>query len=155
MLEDSMSDQTGDDELAPMVDGLSGALCIFILITTVFMISGIETVVTGIGRAYTGHSSQVDYSRHIIYFDKVLSLSEGDYTLINEHIHQRANKNITIEASTRDVNNTDNPHIKRDLTYNLLEFKKHIDIRNMRVKLKISDDDFCQSQSSCIKWSVY
>ncbi|HCL4890642.1 TPA: hypothetical protein N2F16_003594 [Salmonella enterica] len=154
MLEDSISDQTGDDELAPMVDGLSGALCIFILITTVFMISSIETVVTGIGRTYTGHTSLVDYSRDIVYFDKVLSLSEENYALINERIHQRVNKNITIEASNRDVNNTDNPHLKRDLTYNLLEFKKHIDTRSIRVTLKISDDDICQSKSSCIKWSV-
>lgn len=34
-------EHNNDEELAPMVDGLSGALCIFILITTVFMLSGI------------------------------------------------------------------------------------------------------------------
>ena len=51
-MSESSSDEN-DEELAPMVDGLSGALCIFILITTVFMISGIDTVVTGTGRAFT------------------------------------------------------------------------------------------------------
>ncbi|EDW8498257.1 hypothetical protein CRB79_004624 [Salmonella enterica subsp. enterica serovar Enteritidis] len=154
MSEDSNNDQTGDDELAPMVDGLSGALCIFILITTVFMISGIETVVTGTGRIYSAHVSQVDYSRNIIYFDKILSLSKGDYLLINDSIHRSAKKNIVLEASSRDINNPAALYVKRNLTYNLLEFKKYIDARNVRVTLKISDEDFCQMQSSCIKWSV-
>lgn len=33
-----------DDELAPMVDGLSGTLCIIILVSMVFIFSGMKSV---------------------------------------------------------------------------------------------------------------
>lgn len=151
---DSGNEHTGDEELAPMVDGLSGALCIFILITTVFIISGVDTIVTSIGRTYTGQVSRVDYFSNTIYFVKVLSLSKEEYTRINDSIRHSAKHNITLEASDPGINGVDTTRVKRDLTYNLLEFKKYLDVSNMRVTLKISDDDFCKTQSSCIKWSV-
>ncbi|SPW33111.1 Uncharacterised protein [Edwardsiella tarda] len=154
MSSDSSSEQTGDEELAPMVDGLSGALCIFILITTVFMISGIDTIVTGIGRAYTGQMSRVNYITNTVYFVGVLSLSKEDYARINDSIRRSTKQNITLEASAPGINGASTASIKRDLTYNLFAFKKYLDVGNMRVTLKISDDDFCQTKSSCIKWSI-
>ncbi|EAM2866725.1 hypothetical protein AHS81_23885 [Salmonella enterica] len=151
---DSDDGQEGDEELAPMVDGLSGALCIFILITTVFMISGMNTVVTGLGKAYVGSSSRVDYFKNTIYFDKVISLSNDDYTKINKTIHDNKKQHITIEAYNPSVSDVLSSRTKRDLTYNLLQFKEHLEIYNMQVTLKISDDDFCDTKSSCIKWSI-
>ncbi|QPR29867.1 hypothetical protein I6G97_14670 [Edwardsiella hoshinae] len=148
------NEQTGDEELAPMVDGLSGALCIFILITTVFMISGIDSVVTGIGRAYTGQASRVDYLNNTVYFVSVLSLSQEEYARINDGIRRSTKKNIIIEASDPAINSSAATRVKRDLTYNLLEFKKYLNLNNMRVTLKIANDDFCKTRSSCIKWSV-
>lgn len=45
----SAEENNGDEELAPMVDGLSGALCILILVSTVFMLSGTDSLVTSDG----------------------------------------------------------------------------------------------------------
>ncbi|HGA5143678.1 TPA: hypothetical protein ACISXD_004374, partial [Salmonella enterica subsp. diarizonae serovar 61:l,v:z35] len=43
--EEEEEEEDDDDGLAPMVDGLSGALCILILVSTVFIVSGTDAVV--------------------------------------------------------------------------------------------------------------
>ncbi|EFB2234142.1 hypothetical protein FIJ19_25590, partial [Escherichia coli] len=98
-MSESSSDEN-DEELAPMVDGLSGALCIFILITTVFMISGIDTVVTGTGRAFTSEASKIDINNQVIYFNDVISLSSEQYKIIREKLHSQGGKNLTLDAYT-------------------------------------------------------
>lgn len=45
----SAEENSGDEELAPMVDGLSGALCILILVSTVFILSGTDSIVAAEG----------------------------------------------------------------------------------------------------------
>ncbi|MDM2845918.1 hypothetical protein OGY83_20125 [Citrobacter sp. Cpo090] len=154
-----MSDKTNeehnnDEELAPMVDGLSGALCIFILITTVFMISGIETVVTGGGRYFTGENTSVNYDQNTIYFEGVISLPKDDYDKVTSKINSSGGDKIIFEAFTSDMSEGDSLKAKRKLIYNLLEFKKQLNIEDMRITLKVSEVDFCGSATSCIKWRV-
>ncbi|EKR1690771.1 hypothetical protein KGW77_002283, partial [Salmonella enterica subsp. diarizonae serovar 6,7,14:k:z50] len=47
----SAEENNSDEELAPMVDGLSGALCILILVSTVFILSSTDSIVTSDGGA--------------------------------------------------------------------------------------------------------
>ncbi|ELB7320997.1 hypothetical protein M8R55_13525 [Enterobacter hormaechei] len=147
-------EHNNDEELAPMVDGLSGALCIFILITTVFMLSGIETVVTGGGRYFTGENTSINHYKNTIYFENVISLPKEDYDKITSKINSSGKNKIIFEAFTSDVTEGDSLKAKRRLIYNLLDFKKQLKIENIRVTLKVSETNFCGSASSCIKWSV-
>ena len=119
-----MSDKTNeehnnDEELVPMVDGLSGALYIFILITTVFMISGIETVVTGGGRYFTGENTSVNYDQNTIYFEGAISLPKYDYDKVTYKINSSGGDKIIFEAFTSDMSEGDLLKAKRKLIYNL------------------------------------
>ncbi|WP_370622400.1 hypothetical protein [Citrobacter cronae] len=45
-----MADESeGDEELAPLVDGLSGALCILVLISTLFLLSSSDLFIESEG----------------------------------------------------------------------------------------------------------
>ncbi|ASQ15839.1 hypothetical protein [Enterobacter cloacae] len=153
-----MSDKTNeernnDDELAPMVDGLSGVLCIFILIITVFTLSGIEAIVSGEGRSFTGGNSFVNYYKNTIYFEGVISLQKDDYDKITSKINSSGKKKIIFEASSSELEGR-SLKAKKKLIYNLFIFQKKLNIEGMRITLKISEADFCDSTESCIKWSV-
>ncbi|HBA8432652.1 TPA: hypothetical protein J1140_004771, partial [Escherichia coli] len=107
MCDKTNEEHSNDEELAPMVDGLSGALCIFILITTVFMISGIDTVVTGGGLYFTGENVSVNYDDNTIYFESVISLPKEDYDKITSKINSNDGNKIIFEAFTSDVTEAD------------------------------------------------
>ncbi|AUK04247.1 hypothetical protein RRF99_15310 [Escherichia coli] len=154
MCDRTNEDHSNDEELAPMVDGLSGALCIFILITTVFMISGIDTVVTGGGRYFTGENVSVNYDDNTIYFESVISLPKEAYDKITSKINASGGDKIIFEAFSSDVPEADSLKHKRKLIYNLLEFKKQLNIENRRITLKVSETNFCNNTTSCIRWSV-
>lgn len=154
MCDKTNEEHSNDEELAPMVDGLSGALCIFILITTVFMISGIDTVVTGGGLYFTGKNVSVNYDDNTIYFESVISLPKEDYDKITSKINSNDGNKIIFEAFTSDVTEADSLNTKRKLIYNLLEFKKQLNIENRRITLKVSETNFCNNAKSCIRWSV-
>ncbi|CAD5644904.1 Uncharacterised protein [Escherichia coli] len=153
MCDKTNEEHSNDEELAPMVDGLSGALCIFILITTVFMISGIDTVVTGGGLYFTGENVSVNYDDNTIYFESVISLPKEDYDKITSKINSNDGNKIIFEAFTSDVTEADSLN-KKKLIYNLLEFKKQLNIENRRITLKVSETNFCNNAKSCIRWSV-
>ncbi|ACF57216.1 hypothetical protein CC235_24690 [Salmonella enterica subsp. enterica serovar Kentucky] len=150
-----MSDDNAgsDEELAPMVDGLSGALCIFILVTTVFMIGGIDTVVTGTGLAYTDKETRLDLSNNTVFFSSGLSLSREDYAKISSYINNSVESRVVLTASSSRMFSFDPVKTKRMLTYNLLEFRNGLNLKNKKVILSVSDDDICEIQSSCIRWS--
>ncbi|HBA6806838.1 TPA: hypothetical protein J1492_004533 [Escherichia coli] len=154
MCDKTNEEHSNDEELAPMVDGLSGALCIFILITTVFMISGIDTVVTGGGLYFTGENVSVNYDDNTIYFESVISLPKEDYDKITSKINSNDGNKIIFEAFTSDVTEADSLNKKRKLIYNLLELKKQLNIENRRITLKVSETNFCNNAKSCIRWSV-
>ncbi|EQA1510424.1 hypothetical protein AT438_004887, partial [Escherichia coli] len=117
MCDRTNEDHSNDEELAPMVDGLSGALCIFILITTVFMISGIDTVVTGGGRYFTGENVSVNYDDNTIYFESVISLPKEAYDKITSKINASGGDKIIFEAFSSDVPEADSLKHKRKLIY--------------------------------------
>ncbi|EAW1721658.1 hypothetical protein AHX05_23425, partial [Salmonella enterica subsp. indica] len=74
----SAEENSGDEELAPMVDGLSGALCILILVSTVFMLSGTDSIVAADGGALKFRDSFTDLSKNTIYYSGAVSLSSSD-----------------------------------------------------------------------------
>jgi ribosomal protein L28 len=154
MCDKTNEEHSNDEELAPMVDGLSGALCIFILITTVFMISGIDTVVTGGGLYFTGENVSVNYDDNTIYFESVISLPKEDYDKITSKINSNSGNKITFEAFTSDMTEAGSLNTKRKLIYNLLELKKQLNIENRRITLKVSETNFCNNAKACIRWSV-
>ncbi len=150
------SECNNDDELAPMVDGLSGALCIFILITTFFMISGIDTVVTSLGSRYQLEKSRYNQNTQTIYFNQVVSLPQDIYSQINNDINNNRSegRKIIIEAYKNDYSNIGNRE-RKQLIYNMIDFQQKINADKLRVTLKISDHNFCNTNDSCIKWGVY
>ncbi|EEY8282361.1 TPA: hypothetical protein HIT51_004130 [Escherichia coli] len=152
-MSESSSDEN-DEELAPMVDGLSGALCIFILITTVFMISGIDTVVTGTGRAFTSEASKIDINNQVIYFNDVISLSGEQYKIIREKLHSQGGKNLTLDAYTSYGTEGGAVRLKKELIYSLLKFKDDINEHDLKITLKISDEKKCTNGVFCIAWSI-
>ena len=152
-MSESSSDEN-DEELAPMVDWLSGALCIFILITTVFMISGIDTVVTGTGRAFTSEASKIDINNQVIYFNDVISLSSEQYKIIREKLHSQGGKNLTLDAYTSYGTDGDSVRLKKELIYSLLKFKDDINEHDLKITLKISDEKKCTNGVFCIAWSI-
>ncbi len=148
-----MADNESDDhELAPMVDGLSGALCIFILITTIFVMGGIDTIVTGGGGHFTSQPSRVDLTGSLIYFDRVVSLTDGDYQKIKEEILLSGKQQLIIEGFTSDGGSS--IQMQRALVYNLLEFKKNLSIDKLKISLSIATQKKCDNAQFCIEWRV-
>ncbi|MEH5096226.1 hypothetical protein PO463_24965, partial [Escherichia coli] len=130
------------------------ALCIFILITTVFMISGIDTVVTGTGRAFTSEASKIDINNQVIYFNDVISLSSEQYKIIREKLHSQGGKNLTLDAYTSYGTDGDSVRLKKELIYSLLKFKDDINEHDLKITLKISDEKKCTNGVFCIAWSI-
>ncbi|WP_240194551.1 hypothetical protein [Salmonella enterica] len=84
--EEDDDDDDDDDGLAPMVDGLSGALCILILVSTVFIVSGTDAVVGVEGGKLTFRDSFVNIGDKTIYYVGGVSLSNNDLYKIREAI---------------------------------------------------------------------
>ncbi|HHE8651408.1 TPA: hypothetical protein ACPFQR_005006, partial [Escherichia coli] len=116
--------------------------------------SGIDTVVTGGGRYFTGENVSVNYDDNTIYFESVISLPKEAYDKITSKINASGGDKIIFEAFSSDVPEADSLKHKRKLIYNLLEFKKQLNIENRRITLKVSETNFCNNTTSCIRWSV-
>ncbi|EGS5160190.1 hypothetical protein M0K47_004976 [Escherichia coli] len=149
-MNDTEDEFNNDNELAPMVDGLSGALCVLILISTVFMISST-------GKAYeeiTGgrlkfRDSTVDLNAKVIVFNEGILLNQEQKDAIVENINQTTGSSVSVYSYIPEavVNR------KNKMIYNLFYFKTNIQT-NKSTKLKIGDDKHCPSDKSCLYWEV-
>lgn len=149
-MNDTEDEFNNDDELAPMVDGLSGALCVLILISTVFMISGTGKAyeqMTGGGINFKG--STVDLNAKIIVFNEGILLNEEQKDAIVEKIDNTPGDSVSVYSYIPEaVTNR-----KNKMIYNLLYFKTNIRA-NKSIKLKIGDEKHCPANKSCLYWEV-
>ncbi|HEC8062469.1 TPA: hypothetical protein R4B11_004702, partial [Salmonella enterica subsp. enterica serovar Potsdam] len=78
------SESDNDEELTPMVDGLSSALAIMILVTTVFMMSSINTTVEVYSKKIMFVQSKVDFENNIVFYNEGLNISDEEYDTISK-----------------------------------------------------------------------
>lgn len=146
-------EEEDDDGLAPMVDGLSGALCILILVSTVFIVSSTDAVVGIEGGGVAFRDSFVNFDVKTIYYVGGVSLSHNDLYKVREVINTTAIKGKKIElwgAMSEKVEN----HAGKN-TYNMLKLYSELKLpKNIEVKFNKGDLERCGSYRSCIYWSV-
>ncbi|HFG5774436.1 TPA: hypothetical protein ACGTF0_004638 [Salmonella enterica] len=151
--EEEEEEEDDDDGLAPMVDGLSGALCILILVSTVFIVSGTDAVVGVEGGKLTFRDSFVNIGDKTIYYVGGVSLSNNDLYKIREAIKSSRIKGKKIElwgAISEQIENNTGKN-----TYNLLKLYSDLKLpRNIEVKFNKGDLARCGDYRSCIYWSV-
>ncbi|WMN68755.1 hypothetical protein NI387_02750 [Vibrio parahaemolyticus] len=123
---DSNSEENNDDELAPMVDGLSGALCVLILITTVFMLSATDTVMAGFnGYGFKFPYSSINMSERKLTFNGGINISYQDVYLIRKDIESLDETTIYIYIPDY-IENRNNK-----MVFNLNEFRKRLNLKKM------------------------
>lgn len=139
-----------DEELAPMVDGLSGALCVLILISTVFMISSTSKVFEEITGSYLQFKdSSVDLDNNTITFTEGLTMNSVQQNEISGKINSLPGEEVVFHVFMPDETNNRN----RKMIYNMLYFKSKINV-DKKIKMKIGTKDICNKNSSCIYWEV-
>lgn len=146
----SVEENSGDEELAPMVDGLSGALCILILVSTVFMLSGTDSIVAAEGGALKFRDSFTDLSKNTIYYSGAVSLSSSDLYQTRNQLISSGEKKITFYGAI----STDIENHKAKNTFNLLKIYTDLKLpSDVEVQFKEGDVSACEKSLSCIYWS--
>ncbi|HBA7909224.1 TPA: hypothetical protein J1Z70_004884, partial [Escherichia coli] len=147
-MNDTEDEFNNDDELAPMVDGLSGALCVLILISTVFMISATSKAYEEMtGGLLKFKDSTVDLNSKVIVFNEGVLLNQEQKDAIIESINKTKGDSVSVYSymPERVVNR------KNKMIYNLFYFKTNIQT-NKSIVLKIGDEKYCPSDKSCLYW---
>ncbi|MFD1093597.1 hypothetical protein [Providencia vermicola] len=144
-------ENNSEEELAPMVDGLSGTLCIIILVSMVFIFSGMKTAETYINyRELNFEKKQIDLPNKRLYFKGGIHLSNDEISLLKEETTKVNSNKIIISGY---VNNKIS-HSKEKNTYNLLYISstlKNLGI-NKEIVLKQGTSEYCPGWNSCIYW---
>lgn len=145
------NDDNSDEELAPMVDGLSGTLCIIILVSMVFIFSGMKTAETHINYGQLKFEKiQIDIQNKRLYFKGGIHLSSNEISLIKQEIVKNKSNKIIISGYINDKIS----HSKEKNTYNLLYMAsliKSLGI-NKEIVLKQGTSEYCPGWNSCIYW---
>ncbi|EBP3804815.1 hypothetical protein S303_16910 [Salmonella enterica subsp. enterica] len=146
----SAEENNSDEELAPMVDGLSGALCILILVSTVFILSSTDSIVTSDGGALKFRDSFTNLSKNTIYYSGAVSLSSSDLYQTRKHLVDSGKKKITLYgAVSKSVEN----HKAKNM-FNLLKIYTDLKLpSDIEVEFKEGDSSACEKSLSCIYWS--
>ncbi|HHR6502907.1 TPA: hypothetical protein ACS8CD_003474 [Providencia alcalifaciens] len=140
-----------DEELAPMVDGLSGTLCIIILVSMVFIFSGLKTASTYInyGELKFEHV-EIDISNRVLYFKGGINLSDEKIDLLAKEFNENDKNSIILHGYIdKNIKNSQEKN-----TYNLLYVASTIKNlgRNKKVILKKGTNEICPGWNSCIYW---
>ncbi|HHR6079663.1 TPA: hypothetical protein ACS7ZY_002041 [Providencia alcalifaciens] len=144
-------DYNSDEEMAPMVDGLSGTLCIIILVSMVFIFSGLKTVSTYINYGQLKFEKiSMDFTKRVIYFKGGIQLSENETNLLANEIRKSQKEDIIFHGYIDEkINNS-----KEKNAYNLLYMAsliKNLGI-DKKVHLKNGTSEYCPGWNSCIYW---
>lgn len=145
-----MADESeGDEELAPLVDGLSGALCILVLISTVFLLSSSDLFIESEGEGLKLRDSYVVMNKNTINYYASISLSAADlYQVRKKMIDSKSKKIILYGAMSDAIENG-----KEKNTYNLLKFYADLKLPSgVEVNFKAGDAALCEESLSCIYW---
>lgn len=144
-------ENSSDEELSPMVDGLSGTLCIIILVSMIFIFSGLKTASTYINFGQLRFENvKVDLTKRVIYFKGGIQLSERDTKLLENELNSNSTRNIIFHGY---INNKIT-NAKEKNTYNLLYMLSLIKKLNIdkKVTLKEGTSEPCLDWNSCIYW---
>ncbi|HDN2511594.1 TPA: hypothetical protein RG647_RS18380 [Providencia rettgeri] len=148
---EEQEDDNSDEELAPMVDGLSGTLCIIILVSMVFIFSALKTASTYINYGYLNFESvKIDMQKKVIYFKGGISLSVDEITLLKNEFNQSRGEKIIFNGY---VNNIIKNSQEKN-AYNLLYMSSLVKKigSNKEVVLQQGNDEYCPEWNSCIYW---
>ncbi|HGG4730369.1 TPA: hypothetical protein ACJGTR_004635 [Salmonella enterica subsp. enterica serovar Hvittingfoss] len=141
------SESDNDEELTPMVDGLSSALAIMILVTTVFMMSSINTTVEVYSKKIMFVQSKVDFENNIVFYNEGLNISDEEYDTISKRLKSQTGNRVMLTGYQK--GNYDDK-----LTYNLIKFKEKLNLKDKIFDYEKKEKNFCGRESSCIKWEV-
>ncbi|EFS2651463.1 hypothetical protein HX362_004369 [Salmonella enterica] len=136
-----------DEELTPMVDGLSSALAIMILVTTVFMMSSINTTVEIYSKKIMFIQSKVDFEKSMVFYNEGLNISDEVYESISRLLNSQTGHTVLLIGYQKG-NNDDK------LAYNLIQFKDNLNLKEKVFDYEKKEKNFCGRDSSCIKWEV-
>lgn len=141
---------SNDEELAPMVDGLSGALCVLILISTVFMISSTTKIFEEITGSFLQFKDSVlDLDKNMVTFNEGLIMSPDQIDEVSKKINSMDGDSIELHVFMPDeINNRD-----KKMVYNILYFKSKIKV-DKKISMKIGTEEICKDNNSCIYWKV-
>lgn len=140
-----------DEELAPMVDGLSGTLCIIILVSMVFIFSGLKTASTYINYGELRFENvKIDIPSQVLYFKGGINLSEEQINMLAEEFAKSSKIEIIFYGYIDEkIKNSQEKN-----AYNLLYMASVIKNigSNKKVVLKKGTNEYCQKWNSCIYW---
>jgi hypothetical protein len=137
-----------DEELAPMVDGLSSALCMLILVATVFIIGTIDTSKAALSGSFAFKASHL--SEHAIYYDNAINLSSADLLGLKNEIKSEVGNTLIVTG----YQYGDDEESLSKLAYNFALFQNSIGDVSMEIQYVHSKDNICHAKLSCIKWEV-
>ncbi|RPH29643.1 hypothetical protein EHN07_05430 [Buttiauxella warmboldiae] len=141
------SEHEMDELLAPMVDGLSGALCLLVLVATVFMVSALNKIYKGyIEQQFKG--SVVLINEKNIYFWGLISLTEIDLIKINKVPKSVSGKKLVfriyIDRRTKNY--------KQVYTSNVIRLNQLIGSGSETISFKEGTEVGCGSPKNCVYW---
>lgn len=144
-------DEGNDEELAPLVDGLSGALCILILVSVVFMLSSSDLLTASENEGLKIRESYVYLDKNMISYNTAISLSSSDLYQVRKKIIDSDKKVLILYGAVSEK--IDNNEEKN--TYNLLRFYSSLNLpSDIEVKFKTGNVEKCAQNLSCIYWEL-
>ncbi|WP_404462119.1 hypothetical protein [Providencia rettgeri] len=140
-----------DEELAPMVDGLSGTLCIIILVSMVFIFSGMKSVISYINYEKLNFESvHIDIKKRVIYFKGGINLQEDNAKILIEEFRNSIGDKIILKGY---VDNKISESKDKNI-YNLIYIAsliKNLEL-NKTILFEKGMSEYCSGWNSCIYW---
>ncbi|ENS4526910.1 hypothetical protein ACE09S_004992 [Salmonella enterica] len=134
-----------DENLAPMVDGLSSGLCMLILVATVFMISSIDTTVAVHSEPFRFYKSQM--INNIIYYNDAIEITPDEFKMIARTINSKGGGRVIISGYQKDQS-------LNKLLYNFIVFQNGLGDINKKIEYKQAKENICNRDVSCLIWEV-
>ncbi|EKO3563488.1 hypothetical protein HJA72_004275 [Vibrio fluvialis] len=147
----SDAEESEDEGFAPLVDGLSGALAVLVLVSVSFLIFTVSQTLTTFSLDLFPHS-KVDIDKKIVLFNESLSLSKVDIDLLERSFKEigEQGKVITLYGYV----NEESSGADNKTMISLLKFVNSINLTN--VVLEKGSAGLCRQEpyyNGCIYWS--
>ncbi|EAA9119241.1 hypothetical protein AA148_16565 [Salmonella enterica subsp. enterica serovar Muenchen] len=134
-----------DENLAPMVDGLSSGLCMLILVATVFMINSIDTTVAVHSEPFRFYKSQM--ISNIIYYNDAIDVDPDEFEMIARSINSEEGGEVIVIGYQKDLS-------LNKLLYNFTVFQNGLGDINKKISYKQAKENICGRDVSCLIWEV-
>lgn len=136
-----------DDGLAPMVDGLSGALCVLVLVVIVFLLASIDTLFQAGGFRFA--PSTLDMNNQVIYYSGGVSLSNHELYMIRKSIESNQDAKRVILYG---VVNDKIVSSKQKNLFNVLELRKKLLLKLPSTVSLDGQSAKCGTSINCVYW---